>query len=122
MLNILQPLSWLPVNIAARAIVEIVSHAEPVKAAVYHVLNPNTSGNWTVILAGLKKAGMRFDVVSRVEWLDRLANSDPDGVRNPTIKLLVSCRLLFLYVLPLIVHLCETRGSIGTASGMLTNA
>jgi hypothetical protein len=53
-------------------------------------LNPNTSGNWEVILAGLKKAGMQFDVVSHVEWLDRLANSDPDGVRNPTIKLLVS--------------------------------
>lgn len=83
-------MSWLPVDIAGRAIVEIVTQTIPAKAAVYHVLNPNTSSNWEVILAGLKRAGVRFDVISREEWLDRLAKSDPDGARNPTIKLLVS--------------------------------
>lgn len=60
------------------------------KAAVYHIVNPNVSGGWDTIIAGLKKAGMTFDVVSRSEWLDRLAKSDPDGERNPAIKLLVS--------------------------------
>jgi hypothetical protein len=81
-------LSWLPVDIAARAVVEIVTRAEPAKAVVYHVLNPNPC-NWQVVLSALTKAGVQFDVVSRTAWLDRLAKSDPDGTRNPTIKLLV---------------------------------
>ena len=69
---------------------EIVIHAQSTKAAVYHVLNPNTSSDWEVILEGLKMAGLQFDIVSREEWLDRLAKSDPDAASNPTIKLLVS--------------------------------
>lgn len=60
------------------------------KAAVYHIVNPNVSGGWDTIIAGLKKTGMKFDVVSRSEWLDRLVKSDPDGEHNPAIKLLVS--------------------------------
>ena len=62
----------------------------PPKSAVYHIVNPNTSSGWDTIIAGLKKAGMAFDVVDRTEWLDRLARSNPDGESNPAIKLLVS--------------------------------
>ena len=66
----------------------------PPKSAVYHIVNPNMTSGWDAIIAGLKKAGMRFDVVGRSEWLDRLAKSDPDGERNPAIKLLVSGQLV----------------------------
>ena len=62
----------------------------PPKSAVYHIVNPNMSSGWDTVIAGLKKAGVAFDVVDPQEWLDRLANSDPDGERNPAIKLLVS--------------------------------
>ncbi|KZT73346.1 L-aminoadipate-semialdehyde dehydrogenase [Daedalea quercina L-15889] len=86
---------WLPVNIAGRAIAEIATHSVPPKAAVYHIVNPNMSGGWDAIIAGLKRAGMTFDVVSRSEWLDRLARSDPDGERNPAIKLLPYYRTRF---------------------------
>lgn len=82
--------SWLPVDIAGRAIAEIVTQKHTPKSAVYHVLNHNTSSSWDVVIRGLKRAGVRFDLVAREEWLDRLAKSDPDGTRNPTIKLLVS--------------------------------
>lgn len=73
------------------------------KAAVYHVLNHNISSSWDVVLAGLKRGGVLFNVVSREEWLDRVAKSDPDGARNPTIKLLVSTSAFFQSVFALIV-------------------
>jgi hypothetical protein len=41
------------------------------------------------MLAGLRAAGLTFEAVDRSEWVARLAKSDPDGVRNPAIKLLV---------------------------------
>lgn len=84
--------SWLPVDIAGRAIVEIVARPQPTKAAVYHIVNPNTSSSWEVVLAGLKRAGVQFDAVDRAEWLDRLAKSDSDAERNPAIKLLAYYR------------------------------
>ncbi|KAH9923666.1 L-aminoadipate-semialdehyde dehydrogenase [Fomitopsis serialis] len=86
---------WLPVNIAGRAIAEIATRFEPPKAAVYHIVNPTVTSGWDTIIAGLKKAGIEFDVVSRSEWLDRLAKSDPDGERNPAIKLLPYYRTRF---------------------------
>lgn len=73
-----------------------MTQAEPAKAAVYHVVNPNDSSHWEVILSGLKKAGVEFDIVSRAEWLDRVARSELDYVRNPMIKLLASASLSML--------------------------
>lgn len=60
------------------------------KAAVYHVLNPADSGSFKDVAEGLRAGGKTFDIVDRVEWLERLAKSDPDVVKNPTYKLLVS--------------------------------
>ncbi|PCH34315.1 L-aminoadipate-semialdehyde dehydrogenase [Wolfiporia cocos MD-104 SS10] len=86
---------WLPVDIAGHAIVEIMTQEESPKAAVYHILNPNLARSWDDVLTGLKKAGVEFDVVKREEWLDRLSRSDPDGERNPAIKLLAYYRNRF---------------------------
>ncbi|KAJ6469803.1 hypothetical protein C8R47DRAFT_949076, partial [Mycena vitilis] len=57
-------------------------------AVVYHIVNPNISASWDDILAALKTAGLQFETVDRTEWVQRLAKSDLDGVKNPTIKLL----------------------------------
>lgn len=65
---------------------------------MYHILNPNLKGDWNTILSGLRQGGLQFDAVDRTEWLDRLAKSDPDGKRNPAIKLLVS-----VYAMPMLV-------------------
>lgn len=83
--------SWLPVDFAGRAITEIVlrSESEIPKSTVYHIVNPNTSASWADILEGLKDAGVKFDTVDRMEWLERLAASEKDPERNPIIKLLV---------------------------------
>lgn len=87
--------SWLPVDVAGRAIAEITlstlsssSLASP-HASVYHVLNSGIA-DWSDILSGLKQGGLVFNAVDRREWVELLSKSDPDVEKNPTFKLLVS--------------------------------
>ncbi|KAJ7743089.1 L-aminoadipate-semialdehyde dehydrogenase [Mycena metata] len=81
--------SWLPVDYAGKGIVEVVLAPHPANSAiVYHIVNPNVSASWDDILAALQTAGLKFETVDRTEWVERLAKSDPDGVKNPTVKLL----------------------------------
>ncbi|KAF5367566.1 hypothetical protein D9758_003797 [Tetrapyrgos nigripes] len=83
--------SWLPVDFAGRAIAEIVTRDQlPSNSEVYHIVNPNTSASWADILNGLESSGLHFDNVDIDTWLERLATSDQDGSRNPSIKLLAS--------------------------------
>lgn len=91
--------SWLPVNLAASAIVEVVlatcgdasqsgTGTGPGHAQVYHVLNPRV-GSWQHVLDGLKLGGLDFETLDRREWVRKLAESDGDVAKNPTYKLLV---------------------------------
>jgi len=89
--------NWLPVDLAGKAISEIVtsyshpSRAEP-SATVYHVLNAAPSP-WSAVLEGLQQGGIKFQAVERRKWLKELAASDSDVQRNPTYKLLVRQRI-----------------------------
>jgi thioester reductase-like protein len=79
-------LSWLPVDVVARVIVELCQ--SPAHQDVYNVVNPK-SLNWTRdLLPLLRAAGLAFDQVTPEAWLERLAASNPDPALNPTIKLL----------------------------------
>lgn len=80
--------SWLPVDIAGAAIIDLVLRPRQPKSAVYHVVNPDVSTPWSAILAGMRAGGLKFDAVERREWVLRLAESDSDGEVNPTYKLL----------------------------------
>ncbi|KAJ6496764.1 L-aminoadipate-semialdehyde dehydrogenase [Mycena vulgaris] len=81
--------SWLPVDYAGKGIAEVVLAPHPVNSAVvYHIVNPNVTASWDDMLVALKSAGLKFETVGRKEWVERLAKSDSDGVKNPTIKLL----------------------------------
>ncbi|KAK7031412.1 L-aminoadipate-semialdehyde dehydrogenase [Favolaschia claudopus] len=81
--------SWLPVDYAGKAVAEVVlSSHSPKSATVYHIVNPNTSASWNDILTSLREARLNFETVDRAEWLQRLAKSNSDGQKNPTIKLL----------------------------------
>lgn len=85
--------SWLPVDLAARAIVEVLhSTAASAGLSVYHIVNPNTTAPWSTILGGLSRGGLAFTPVDRREWVDRLAASDDDPARNPSRKLLAFFR------------------------------
>ncbi|KAJ7880350.1 L-aminoadipate-semialdehyde dehydrogenase [Mycena olivaceomarginata] len=70
--------SWLPVDYAGKGIAEVFLASHPAKSAiVYHIVNPT-----------LRTAGLEFETVDRTQWVERLSKSDPDGQKNPTIKLL----------------------------------
>lgn len=96
--------SWLPVNLAASAVADLVlataaAQSGPGHAQVYHVLNPRL-GNWQDVLDGLKLAGLEFETLDRREWVNRLGESDADVAQNPTYKLLV--RVPFSFYSPFI--------------------
>ncbi|KAJ7113690.1 L-aminoadipate-semialdehyde dehydrogenase [Mycena crocata] len=80
--------SWLPVDYAGQGIAEVVLSHPAKSAVVYHIVNPNITASWDDILAGLRSAGLKFKTVERTQWVERLAKSDSDGVKNPVIKLL----------------------------------
>jgi hypothetical protein len=89
-------MSWLPIDCAAAAIVELAGVAEnrtpsdPALSSdiVYHVLNPQRF-HWTrEMLPALAKAGLEFKTLSTEQWMERLRNSDRDPSENPPIKLL----------------------------------
>jgi hypothetical protein len=44
----------------------------------------------------LESAGVKFDVVSKEEWLEKLGGSEKDVEKNPAVKLLVSTCFLDL--------------------------
>jgi hypothetical protein len=79
-------LTWLPIDVVAKVIVELCQSAKP--QDVYHVVNPRAF-NWTRdLLPMLQAAGLKFEQVTAQEWLARLTASNPDPAVNPTIKLL----------------------------------
>lgn len=95
----LQQLSWLPIDTAATAIVEIslrfaatipqTHHEVP----VYHVLNPNLETSWSDVLEYLSRAGLAFTSVTPLEWLSRLREEEP-RLDAPTRNLLAHWKIL----------------------------
>ena len=110
--------SWLPVDVCAEVCVQLAmgesgkasetsaskqtnggtnSHAHEDGDAdlVYHVLNPQTFSFRNDLLPTLQRLSQQkgsryppFSVVSPAEWLERLAASESDPTKNPSIKLL----------------------------------
>lgn len=83
-------LDWLPVDIAARAFLEIGLADRPVHGAsagmsVYHVLNPHTTPSWNTMLQWLRKVE-EFEIVRPEEWVRRLEESGAKG--HSAMKLL----------------------------------
>lgn len=85
--------SWLPVDACAEAVSELALSAGKTAGEedlVYHIVNPRVF-DWTSdFLPALKRCAELpdFDTVSPQEWLRRLADSEQDASKNPSIKLL----------------------------------
>ncbi|KAH3916116.1 hypothetical protein HBI56_037760 [Parastagonospora nodorum] len=81
-----EPLDWLPVDVAARAFLEITSPAQGSgDMPVYHVLNPHVEPTWRQLLQWLKKEE-DFDIVTPGEWVKRLEQAE--GIEHSAMKLL----------------------------------
>lgn len=86
--------SWLPVDACAEAVAELALSARPKANAdadlVYHLVNPRTFSWAADFLPAVRRCAAfpAFDVVSPQDWLRRLARSERDAARNPSIKLL----------------------------------
>jgi thioester reductase-like protein len=91
--------SWLPVDVCAQAIAEIALDKQQNAGIdsglhepdlVYHLVTPKTFSWQKDLLPALKQCSSfpAFDIVSPQDWLERLAKSDQDPTRNPSIKLI----------------------------------
>lgn len=71
-----EALGWLPVDIAAHALLDIASvvGVKRDEMAVYHVVNPHRSPSWHEMLQWLQKKE-DFDIVEPCEWVQRLEES-----------------------------------------------
>ncbi|KAK7443699.1 hypothetical protein CaCOL14_012347 [Colletotrichum acutatum] len=94
--NLDEEMTWLPVDHAATAILELVNANVAPRPServtdpdlVYHVLNP-TRFHWSRdMLPSLSEAGLHFEILPTNQWMDKLRQSERDPEKNPPIKLL----------------------------------
>ncbi|GAK63685.1 L-aminoadipate-semialdehyde dehydrogenase [Moesziomyces antarcticus] len=85
-----EDLYWLPVDVAGLVAAKLTSAALKDDCVLVHMVSdePMPWKKALVTLAAPQNFGQSFEVVPYAEWVDRLAQSDQNPTRNPTIKLL----------------------------------
>ena len=89
-----EPLSWLPVDIAAEAFLEaagVICNSTDkgmmAEMPIHHIINENNNPKWVDLLRWLKKKE-DFEVVPVQEWLKKLEDLESKNVDHPSLKLL----------------------------------
>jgi len=83
-----EPLSWLPVDTAAEALVQgtdFLTGGDDMK--VFHVVNKHQTPQWADLLGWMKK-NESFETVSPREWVGQLGKVDGQEANHPAMKLL----------------------------------
>jgi thioester reductase-like protein len=82
-----EPLDWLPVDIAAKAFLDITEQDSGREKGMpmYHVLNPHQEPTWHQMLQWIKK-NEDFEIVEPKEWVSRLEKRE--GSDHSAMKLL----------------------------------
>lgn len=84
-----EKLSWLPVDIAAEAVLDIALQDGPPRERVFHVVNTDTSTSWASILDWiLQRDNASFERVAPSQWVKKLADTEDLAPANPSRKLL----------------------------------
>ncbi|CAG8787415.1 19605_t:CDS:2, partial [Dentiscutata erythropus] len=65
-------LDWIPVDVAAKAIVDLVSFNTTFRIQVFHISNPNPTITWEQYLNKLEESGMKFSRQKLPKWLEKL--------------------------------------------------
>ena len=85
-------LDWLPVDIAAKAVLEIalteVFDSPEAGRLVYHILNPSKQTTWTDLLCWMQKLAPGFETLAPADWVSRLENMEGRAASHPAQKLL----------------------------------
>ena len=87
-----ESLNWLPVDTAARAVIEIALNktdrlpgTSEETIPVYHILNHSRATTWSDLLTWMKKLSSGFDIISPAAWVCRLKDLPKT---HPSTKLL----------------------------------
>ncbi|CAG8575141.1 14345_t:CDS:2 [Acaulospora morrowiae] len=92
-------LDWVPVDIAAKAIVELVTSDALFRVEVFHISNPNPTITWEQYLDKLEECGMKFTREELPRWLENLCK---DAENNSCDKNL--CSLLTEHFNSMVMH------------------
>ncbi|KAK4992704.1 hypothetical protein LTR66_006215 [Elasticomyces elasticus] len=86
-----QPLDWLPVDVAARAMVQgaavLGRDGDDEALKVFHVVNEHREPKWTDLLQWLGKRE-QFEIVIPKAWVERLEAAQETEAEHPAYKLL----------------------------------
>lgn len=87
-----EPLSWLPVDFAAEAVVQIAFRKpqleEKLDIPVYHLLNNDRTSTWSDLLSWMRNFAAPFETVPPKQWVDHLENLRGEDAKYPARKLL----------------------------------
>lgn len=79
-------------NKAAQAIVDIVTKTDPEdqdsSATVFHVTSTSHTTSYKDVTTMARSAGLRFDLVEPVVWLEKLRNARKNGREHSCLKML----------------------------------